>query len=162
MFCVQSFYTFECTKIEIEMIELVKSDCFSANQKLLATVFAILFSMSFSATTFAQGTLQFNRVFLVGNSEEIVPAGKVWKVESVIYSSSIANMSGGSVNQNDNILVDGTTVTVRASRSGNGGMNAVAYASWEQKFPFWLNAGARLQTSTNVFRISVIEFNILP
>jgi hypothetical protein len=41
-----------------------------------------LFLISLNLTLFinAQGTLQFNRVLLLGNSLETVPAGKVWKV----------------------------------------------------------------------------------
>ncbi len=36
-----------------------------------------------SGLVFGQGTLQFNRVFVVTNVLQTVPAGKVWKVEAV-------------------------------------------------------------------------------
>jgi len=39
-----------------------------------------LISIALSISICAQGTLQFNRVLLLGNSVESVPAGKVWKV----------------------------------------------------------------------------------
>jgi hypothetical protein len=35
------------------------------------------------ASLFGQGTLQFNRVLVVSNALQTVPAGKVWKVEAV-------------------------------------------------------------------------------
>ena len=108
----------------------------------------------------AQGTLQFNRVLMVGNVEQTVPAGKVWKVESILYSSAPVNIMNG--NQNDILLVDGNSLTVRATRSSNGGYNAVTYGVWEQKLPIWLPTGSRLQTGNNVQSVSVVEFNVLP
>jgi hypothetical protein len=114
----------------------------------------------FSKPISAQGTLQFNRVLMVGNVEQTVPVGKVWKVESILYSSAPTTIMGG--NQNDQLLIDGNALTVRATRSSNGGYNAVTYGVWEQKLPIWLPAGGRLQTGNNVQSVSVIEFNILP
>jgi hypothetical protein len=126
------------------------------------TLFSLsaFFLLAWSNLMSAQGTLQFNRVLMVGNVEQTVPAGKVWKVESIMYSSAPTPIMGG--NQNDQLLIDGSALTVRATRSSNGGYNAVTYGVWEQKLPIWLPAASRLQTGANVQSVSVIEFNILP
>lgn len=108
----------------------------------------------------AQQSLSFSQNLLIDNIEDTVPANKVWKVVSILYSNPVANIQGG--NQNDNVVVDGTNLTVRSSRSSNGGYNAVTWGVWEQSLPIWLPAGTRLRTGTNVYRISVLEFDVVP
>jgi hypothetical protein len=108
----------------------------------------------------AQGNLQFNQVKWVF-AQETVPAGKVWKIESVMYSASVGSVSS-SLNQDDQIKIDGSPYTVRSARSGNGGYSAASYFVWEQQYPMWLYAGQTLQAWVNVGRINVIEFNIIP
>jgi hypothetical protein len=110
--------------------------------------------------SFAQN-LQFNQVIDVGNQIQTVPTGKVWKIESILYSSPIGSVSS-SLTQNDQILIDGNLVTVRSARSGNGGYNGASYFVWEQKLPIWLKEGTTVQTSTNVYKISILEFSIIP
>ncbi|MBM3164670.1 MAG: hypothetical protein FJZ80_04330 [Bacteroidetes bacterium] len=108
----------------------------------------------------AQGNLQFNQVKWVF-AQETVPVGKVWKIESIMYSASVGSVSN-SLTQDDQIKIDGSPYTVRSARSGNGGYNAASYFVWEQRFPMWLYAGQTLQAWVNVGRINVIEFNIVP
>ncbi len=108
----------------------------------------------------AQQSLSFSQNLLIDNIEDTVPANKVWKVVSILYSSPVANIQGG--NQNDNIVVDGTNLTVRSSRSTNGGYNGITWGAWEQSLPIWLPAGTRLRTGSNVYRISVLEFDVVP
>jgi hypothetical protein len=55
----------------------------------------------------AQGNLQFNQVKMVF-AQETVPVGKVWKIESVIYSVSVGSVSS-SLTQDDQIKIDGAT-----------------------------------------------------
>ena len=121
----------------------------------------------------AQGTLQFNRIVLVSNTEA-VPAGKVWKVESVLSTSTLSanNNSSPSVNTVSlDIVVNGTVITVERSSVGIGsqtGSSGVMRAYWGYasagvtKLPFWLPAGSTLAASTNALAVSVIEFNVLP
>jgi hypothetical protein len=104
-------------------------------------------------------TLQFSRVLFV-TTTQTVPANKVWKVESILYSAAPTNIMGG--NQNDQLVIDGNALTVRATRSSNGGYNAVTYGVWEQKLPLWMPAGSTLAAGQNVNSISVIEFTVVP
>lgn len=104
-------------------------------------------------------TLQFSRVLFV-TTTQTVPANKVWKVESILYSAAPTNIMGG--NQNDQLVIDGTAMTVRATRSSNGGYNAVTYGVWEQKLPLWMPAGSTLAAGQNVNSISVVEFTVVP
>jgi len=122
-------------------------------------LYFLIFSMT-AHLSFAQN-LQFNQVIDVGNQIQTVPTGRVWKIESILYSSPIGGVSS-SLTQNDQILIDGNLVTVRSARSGNGGYNAASYFVWEQKLPIWLKEGTTVQTSTNVFKISILEFSIIP
>ncbi len=77
----------------------------------------------------AQGNLQFNQVKMVF-AQETVPVGKVWKIESVIYSASVGSVSS-SLTQDDQIKIDGSAHVVRSARSGNGGYNGASYFVWE-------------------------------
>lgn len=123
----------------------------------------------FSTAVFAQGNLQFNRAFLVEHSfvvpinvlgpfSEIsitVPAGKVWKLESVIATLQNSN---GSI---------GTTMAVMIN-------NKSLYASGTAApFPVWLPEGTytlRLTYTSNTGLannvvyggVSGIEFNVIP
>jgi hypothetical protein len=94
-------------------------------------------------------------------AQETVPVGKVWKIESVIYSASVGSVSS-SLTQDDQIKIDGAAHVVRSARSGNGGYNGASYFVWEQHYPIWLYGGQTLQAWVNVARINVIEFNIIP
>jgi len=89
----------------------------------------------------AQGNLQFNQVLTYGGTlcascnQPIgtVPAGKVWKIESK-EGSTLTNINGINL-----------TLT---------------------NFPMWLKAGDAVimngNSSTQVFFLSIIEFNIVP
>ena len=111
------------------------------------------------ATKLQSQTLQFSRVLFV-TTTQTVPANKVWKVESILYSAAPTNIMGG--NQNDQLTIDGNALTVRATRSSNGGYNGITYGVWEQKLPLWLPAGSTLAAGQNVNSISVIEFTVVP
>jgi len=119
-----------------------------------------LFLLIFVGFYHAQGNLQFNQVKMVF-AQETVPVGKVWKIESVIYSASVGSVSS-SLTQVDQFKIDGAAHVVRSARSGNGGYNGASYFVWEQHYPIWLYGGQTLQAWVNVARINVIEFNIIP
>jgi hypothetical protein len=117
------------------------------NKYLITLIIGILF---FNVSK-AQANLQFNQVKLV-TTVDTVPAKKVWKVESVLYSNA---------NKSSYITMNGTGLLVRL-------IDLVPWASmatdmiWEMKYPFWLPAGSTLAISTNVVYISVIEYDIVP
>jgi hypothetical protein len=119
----------------------------------------LLFILIPIATKLHSQTLQFNQVLVV-SATQTVPANKVWKLESILYSSAPTNIMGG--NQNDQLTIDGNAFTVRATRSSNGGWNGITYGVWEQKLPLWLPAGSTLAPGQNVHSISVIEFTVVP
>jgi hypothetical protein len=69
--------------------------------------------------------------------------------------------SCGTVNQVDQISVDGQTVIVREFES-RGDYDQVNTVLWESNFPLWLGAGSTLQSSTGVYAVNVLEFNVIP
>lgn len=134
-------------------------------------VFSVLFfSCIIAFTAFSQGTLQFNQVKLVGTTES-VPAGKVWKVVSVIAANSLSVAEGtNTVSNSTQIAIDGVTSHIAHCSTWTGpgsGSNAnprpYGYTSAEiTQLPIWLPALTTLAAGSNVTKVSVIEFNILP
>ena len=117
----------------------------------------------------AQGNLQFNQVKLV-TALETVPAGKVWKIESVIYniaegSTTYQTGNYGGCNTNDYnsaaIIVAGTPTKVGQGTSPLAYSNG-AYVHSYTILPIWLPAGTTLSGGICLNKISVIEFNITP
>lgn len=94
----------------------------------------------------AQGNLQFNQVLsLDANSAGnpvTVPAGKVWKIESVAFSSNNAYFQ---------IQWGGVSYFVLN--------NTTPYAN----LPYWLPSNESVSLVANVnAKVSIIEFNIVP
>jgi hypothetical protein len=125
--------------------------------------------IAISGGSFAQGNLQFNQVKLVTN-QETVPAGKVWKVESVIYNipsgsntyqvANYGDCSPSDINKSA-IVVDGTPTKVGQGTTPLGNYGAT-YTHTYTMLPLWLPAGATLSGGTCLNKVSVIEFNIIP
>jgi hypothetical protein len=99
------------------------------------------------------------------------PAGTVWKVEQVVFSSTLpdAACNSGTTScsgsrHDDNISVNGTTVRARSmssrAKDGTGGHASVML--WQHPMPIWLVAGNTIATGTGVLGISVIEFTEAP
>jgi len=99
------------------------------------------------------------------------PTGTVWKVEQVVFSSTLPNVACGSgstscstTSHHDLITINGTSVRVRSllaqSFAGSGGNGSAVV--WQQPFPLWLVASNTLATGTGVLGISVIEFTESP
>ena len=124
------------------------------NSILLVYFFALL-----SGSLYSQGNLQFNQVKLVG-IQETVPVGKVWKIESVLNNASLQINTSTTAEQNKatQILINGTAILMSTTWG-----NSYATSSVEStQLPIWLPEGTNLAVGTNVFRVSVIEFNVLP
>ena len=117
----------------------------------------------------AQGNLQFNQVKLV-TTLETVPAGKVWKVESVIYNIPSGSNTYQTGNYGDCSASDynksAITVDGIPTKVGQGttplGYSSGYYTHTYTILPFWLPAGATLSGGVCLNKISVIEFNIIP
>jgi hypothetical protein len=112
-------------------------------------------------STFAQSTtpqeLTFSRVVLIDSG--VVPLGKVWKVESYlpdqIYPSDV----------NHFFWINGRQVTFYTGGNYTGGN----FGNSINIFPFWLPAGATLESRKQFFsgqglisvgQFSIIEFNV--
>ena len=117
------------------------------------------FFIFYSFTVLGQGNLEFNQVKLIGTVSESVPVGKIWKIESALSSSSLNISTGTTSTQNvtTNIVINGTNVVVKSSWGSSYASSAIETTD----LPIWLHAGTGLQEGTNVFRIRVIEFNII-
>ena len=109
-------------------------------------------------------TLQFSQVLLVSSNTQTVPAGKVWKVENILASSSL--VASGNQTVNFSISVDNSQVFVAGANSQvnvyNQGVQSMSSTSNQLVQPIWLPAGSTLAAGQNVFRVSVIEFTVVP
>jgi hypothetical protein len=109
-------------------------------------------------------TLQFSQVLLVSSNTQTVPAGKVWKVTNILASSSL--VASGNQTVNFSITVDNSQVFVAGANSQvnvyNQGVQSMSSTSNQLVQPIWLPAGSTLAAGQNVFRVSVIEFTVLP
>jgi hypothetical protein len=130
-------------------------------------LFTILL-VAISATTFAQGNLQFNQVIndeytglVITTGSTLgtltVPAGKVWKIEFVSFTSN-TNPSYPSVHSSGGTQVFINNYNIYAGYNGAGTIH----------FPLWLSEGgypvkARQSSNGNsTLSISAIEFNVIP
>jgi hypothetical protein len=121
--------------------------------------FQIVIFLFLGVNATAQGNLEFSQVKLVG-IQETVPTGKVWKVESVLNNSTLQINTGTSSPQNNatSILVNGTSVLISTSWGSSYATSAVQ----STQLPIWLPSGTTVAAGTNVFRISIVEFNQIP
>jgi hypothetical protein len=135
---------------------------------IIAAISALL--SVFSENLKAQGyALRFNTVLLV-SSLDTVPAGKIWKIESVMHSSDLnaigTNLAWSSVSSV--IKVNGSMVYMNRNTSGSARIYYSSYVDPNATsdmnltaLPIWLPAGTTLAAYTNINYISVIEFNLV-
>jgi hypothetical protein len=134
----------------------------------MKVLFFFTFFMLWFTPFFAQGNLQFNQVKLV-TALETVPAGKVWKVESVIYNisqtaSGYQSTNGGcsqAYYESTAIEIAGTPTKVGQGTQAASYSN-LAYTHSYSLLPIWIPAGTTLSGGVCLNKISVIEFNIIP
>ncbi len=111
----------------------------------MKTLYIILLVL-FTSIAYSQGNLQFNQVLIldatVAGVTHTVPAGKVWKIESV--------------------AINGNTSYFQIQW---GGLNyfLVSFSAGYNTLPFWLPSSASvIFTGGNNAKVSVIEFNVVP
>ena len=134
----------------------------------MRVVFIFLFLVSIQ-TSFAQGNLQFNQVKLV-STIETVPAGKVWKIESVIYnipSEMSSYQTSGSlscgVNTFWNFAIEVAGVPTKTGQGvGSLQLSNISYTQGYTELPIWLPGGATLSGGPCLNKVSILEFNIIP
>ena len=111
-----------------------------------------------STVTFSQGNLQFNQVKLV-SSQETVPVGKVWKVESVCYSAGPTIFIQSFIYASMSYAINGNVLYIATITDTEYRYNNPVK---DNTFPFWLPAGSTLSAGTNMKYLSIIEFSIIP
>ncbi|MFN4911774.1 MAG: hypothetical protein ACK444_07495 [Flavobacteriales bacterium] len=106
----------------------------------------------------AQGNLQFNQALLLSatannSTQWTVPAGKVWKLESMGVNASAVY-----------VYFNGTMAFEYWGATGSTGNNG--YARSADSSPLWLPAGTvvgHYSNATTAYRwFSILEFNIVP
>lgn len=114
----------------------------------------------------AQSGLAFSQVILVGSTADTVPAGKVWKIETIwSFNSGVVNSNCSSVASAIDyaraININSVTLyPVSATQTGSSGN---IFSSGEAaSFPYWIPAGTSVQAYCSGSQISVVEFTILP
>jgi hypothetical protein len=124
-----------------------------------------------------QGTLQFNKAMILtsDSGQKIVPANKVWKVESYTYNSNfryVAYANWGNVNwnaSNPNPCTGATSGTSNINYYSVGNCpsaNANFFVNGNRagsttfnSFPLWLPAGINVLVSSNVC-YSTVSFSV--
>jgi hypothetical protein len=133
--------------------------------KIMKRVILLLFFGCFSCLfSFAQGNLQFNQVLTISSTDQTVPAGKVWKLESyqqqsVGISTSSPITSCGDLSRVRPYYIDG--LAYNDIKGTGSGLSNVLYIP-QNTFPIWLKAGQTCRTTCVGDFLSVLEFNIVP
>jgi hypothetical protein len=117
----------------------------------------LLFLFTISGDLFSQGgTLQFNQVLILNNGTVYtVPANKVWKVESAVYTDFNIGYS-----YTAKVVIDGSTVELIPFSfydGNNWGRSPISTA-----FPMWLPQNTTIQPIQKTSKMFVIEFNVVP
>lgn len=129
-------------------------------------LFFFLFLLGFPIGIQAQ-SLTYSQVKLV-SSVETVPANKVWKINNVLPTAGLTDagtpMSGSS--RHFTVLINGQTIfMISASWIGRWNTSESGVATNSHSIgdsPIWLPSGTTLAVGSNVYAISVTEFNVVP
>ena len=99
---------------------------------------------------------------MISSVEDTVPAGKVWKMESIL-TSYYFQYGGGSSCTNDvnarEVWINGASKIIQGQGVGTGSTNIYLGG---YSMPFWIPAGTRVRTTCATTLLSIIEFNIVP
>ncbi|MEY4003390.1 MAG: hypothetical protein RIT07_1432 [Bacteroidota bacterium] len=114
--------------------------------------------------------LEFVDARMVDSKTDTVPTGRIWKVESIVYSQGVTlcPTSSNYINISDSITLNGKGMMVRAQRfSGlHPGWSSQAFSPefivWEQKLPMWLPSKTTVAAGRGVMYLSVLEFKKTP
>ena len=103
--------------------------------------------------------LQFSKAKLVSSTADTVPTGRVWKIESFLFSRNLCTYPNLSWGEDDKIIVNGDAFVVRAHRIDAGNID---HFFWKQDLPIWLPSGTIVKADVGVKYISIIEFKEVP
>ena len=133
-------------------------------------------SLFLCGLSYSQGNLQFNQVKIISNTDpsQTVPAGKVWKIESVISdggqdsypvqtSGAVQSFFGACGAPAFYYLYNGKYLAINSLPISFGIHTSGGVLT---SLPLWVPAGSTICMCTNasfcVRGYSVIEFNIVP
>jgi hypothetical protein len=125
--------------------------------------FIIVFGLLSISELNAQN-LQFSQVVIVSNTDQTVPVGKVWKIESyqqqqIGFGTSSPTTSCGDLSRPRPYVIDGLNYNdIKGTGWGSG---SILYAAGNT-FPIWLKAGQTCRTTCSGDFLSILEFNIVP
>ena len=120
--------------------------------------FLVIVFLGLNLLGYSQGNLQFNQALLINatannSTQWTVPAGKVWKLESMGVNASAVY-----------VYFNGTMAFEYWGATGSTGNNG--YARSADSSPLWLPAGTvvgHYSNATTAYRwFSILEFNIVP
>jgi hypothetical protein len=127
--------------------------------KMLKMAISGAFLLLFLAPAGHAQNLQFSRVILVTNATDTVPAGKVWKLESLLPPEIFTFGSNNAPLQYE-IFVNGNSRKIGHAAWTDSNQNATTGSVVH--LPVWLPGGTTLRAGANVAEISVIEFEVSP
>ena len=139
-------------------------------------VFIFLLPIVWFVEIHAQGNLQFNQVKIISNTDppQTVPAGKVWKIESVFSDAGADTYAvAGSGSTQSFFTACGAASFYYHSYGRYLAINSIPisfgiHSAGNQmtNLPIWVPAGSTICTCTSATYCargySVIEFNIVP
>jgi len=143
--------------------------------KTILSTIALVACVAMTVSAQDMNQLKFSRVLLINQTtNQTVPAGKVWKIESVIFSIPFTS-NGLTDNANSNCganLPEGRGnisiyVNDQPTRVGGFaytflGSNSSHNDLYRTNLPFWLPANSSLRVQCAQQQISVIEFTVVP
>jgi hypothetical protein len=133
----------------------------------IVIAFIVLSVILNTSRTNAQ-SLAFSQVILL-TSQQVVPQGKVWKIENCAGPRTTAGSYTANLFPADHtIIINGISVsasdteTLVGAPNGSYGVIATSGMSSVTGFPLWLPAGTTVDIGANVNFISIIEFTVAP
>jgi hypothetical protein len=130
---------------------------------MILRVFFLLIFFSFTTDSLAQN-LQFSQVVIVSNTDQTVPIGKVWKIESY-QQQQIGNGTNPPTTSCTDFsrprpyFIDGVSYN---DLKGTGWGNASILYTAGNSFPIWLKPGQTCRTSCSGDFLSILEFTVVP
>lgn len=127
----------------------------NAKKNLSATLLLVaIFLLSHNGM--AQGyDLQFNRaVILTNGTAYTVPADRVWKIESAVYTDYSIGYS-----ETARVTIDGTNVELIPFSFSDG--NGIGRAGISTAFPMWLPANTIIKPIQKTSKLFAIEFILI-
>lgn len=127
-------------------------------QLILILVFIVQLNLA------SQNNLQFSQVVIVSETNQTVPTGKVWKIETYLQKQVVISNQGSGNCTNTASWLRPFYIDESPYYSiigiGYGAGNETFRAAPANPFPIWLKSNQTIRTSCSGDILSVLEFNI--